>query len=371
MHEGAAWIIVLGNARGYRAVQLFRLRPGSRWTRLRGGEGDTVHKWGMLLTLCLAVGCASTRAGGVRTKGAADDGAAQERFETKVVEFAEQLPEALQQETAGRDQLKTSLKRLFPLRGIGGPAPVVTEGPPDPDAPKKAFAQAVTAVCPRLETGNVLTGAATALSLFSVEESETIGDWINWVQGGALTLGAIASAWGVGQTDAGLQRTLGYVAAGGLGVGGILSIVRGLPPWLDHVRQAMLRVEFNRTFSVLVTQYTSSFDTGAGTCKALRDHVATQPPTIAAEWVAKFLQAREYAREATEGLVKLGSASTDILKKNKDAEAESKVPQLPDHIKNALDKISGATAAVREGWAADQVIIDQYVACLQMGQCAK
>lgn len=234
----------------------------------------------------------------------------------------------------------------------------------------RSFDTATAMVCGRFETGEPLRNAATALTLFSVEESETVGRWLNYSQGAALVVGSLLTGLGVANQGSDGGKALQYFGAAGFGIGGVLSLYKGTGPFVRSVKQAILRVEFNRQFGILVAQYTPSFEQGSEECEALRAFQEQENRQgIDSKHKQGLLRARELFNDATEGLVRIGAAADEIIKKNSSDDL-AKEDRLPEHNKKALESLSTSTAQLRKGWALDQVTLNGYLECVQ-GRCAQ
>jgi hypothetical protein len=230
---------------------------------------------------------------------------------------------------------------------------------------KRMFVTSVTMICAPVDMAANYSKFAEALILFDQPESEKVGNWLHIAEGGAVALGSILTLVGT-QRD---EPSKGLQGAGAIlmGGGGAFAILKATGLFDYKVaKEALVRVEMNRQFGILIRQYTPAISTAASTCRPLREYVksisaAPLDDEIPTDKYKTLTEAAEQLALVHDGLVKIGSSAGAVYKEMEDKGWASA------KIAKDLKEISDMTHATREGWAQDRTVINSQLECIR--QC--
>jgi hypothetical protein len=235
------------------------------------------------------------------------------------------------------------------------------------------FEKATTMICGPIEIAAVFKTFAEGLSLFDVAEAAQVGKWMDSVSGVGVALGGALTAIGFALPDGawktGFQATGGLLATGG----GIFGIVGGTSlSKVKLIQETVVRVEFNRQFSILIRQYTPTIEANNKSCADIRDYVTNTlqsapgggapTPRIDGAHLDNLKKLYEGLGQIHDGLVKIGGAAQDVYA------AMTKSNVHSSKVEADLQKISETTQATRKGWEQDRVTISKTLDCIEFCQ---
>lgn len=229
------------------------------------------------------------------------------------------------------------------------------------------FKDAVTMICAPTDVAAAYNSFAQALLLFSPTQTEKIGNWIHWIQGGLSVLGGAASVYAMTGSDADKSSRL-TVGVAFLGGGGLLELLKSTDIFKSQlVNSVLVRVELNRQLGVLIRQYTPGIDAVKEVCDSKLRPAAAQisdaenaANQIQTEGVKDMVEASNGLAHIYEGLLNIGSA-TGQIKQELD---QAKIDVGPDVVAN-LQRIADVTSSLRKNWLADQSRINRLIDCIQ------
>jgi hypothetical protein len=258
------------------------------------------------------------------------------------------------------------VKRLdIPEMGAG-PGDYPIEGPfqfKHKGERRKLFRQTVLMVCPVIQMANQLKIFSDALSLFDEAETRKIDNYLNFIGGLASIAGGTMLAFG----NSNEMRTAGGIT---LGLGGLGVLLQSLPFAENKVlNEALVRVEFNRQFAVLVRQYIPSTDEASRDCLSLvqtAEQYGLSPSIDEIDEKSIGLLKASYQRIGIiqEGVVKVGTSASSIrdalVQKGFKADESTR-------LTTALGRLADATEPVRATWAVQRTELEDYIAKVLYG----
>ena len=222
------------------------------------------------------------------------------------------------------------------------------------------FLQTEIVVCTPVALAHQLNGFTQMLTLFDEAETEVVGKWMSYLQGGLGVAGAVVEVIGLATSDKSSQ----YVGLAGIGASAIFAFLKAIyPNGAKIIQKTLIRAEFNRQFGIAFRQYKASVDEGTKVCDALDvyvDPIATAPTDVAvpAEKVADLRKALGYRDVVFDGVLKLGSVAKDIYQ-----DLQSKFG-TEDKLAKDLAQIADASPRIEGLRKRSNAVLANYFDCL-------
>ncbi len=242
------------------------------------------------------------------------------------------------------------------------PLPSLTLGRPGDRA--EFMRNAITMVCDPIQLAQVFESYTNALELFDEAESEKVGNWIHWIEAGAIAASGVLTAVGI-KKDNSDYSTAGAAFAGGAGV---LEFLKSTGIFKSKiVNEVLVRVEFNRQFGILMRQYSPTLKKGGELCTGLVDFSKGLPggaagdATLTTAIVASLVEAFAQLTAIHDAAIKVGAAAETALSEGK----KKNVLLSSDKIAGDLDNIATLSKRVGADWAVHQAVIQRVVDCIR------
>jgi hypothetical protein len=231
------------------------------------------------------------------------------------------------------------------------------------------FRQARDSVCFPVALADEYNRIAASLLLFDQAETEQVGKWLSYVEGGA-GLGGVASLIGAFSTRNVPAATVGAV---GIGIGALFAMVRAwVPNGVKPIEKALLRVEFNRQMGLIIRQHTGSIAEIVPNCKELKDYVATfdyRSDNLEPSKMEMLKTVLAKADGLYVGIMQVGASAQQISD-----EINQKLLHDPgfidDFVVQNIKNIASARQALGDEWALHQADIVNALNCITTCQSA-